>query len=124
MDKKTELYNLMKQYVDENNSIDVSKFHKENPKEYSLLPHYFGSVNQALTQFGWVKVSKAQHKGGKGMILRDQLAFDMLELLRKGGKVDRQTLEEIANKYEVTRPAINQLHKALKKNFKNVNENA
>lgn len=124
MDKKQELFEIMKEYVDEHNRIDIAKFREEHQKEYALLPHYFGSVNNAIAQYGWVKYIKAQHKGGKGMILRDQLAYDMLNLLRKGGKVDRQTLEEIANKYEVTRPAINQLHKALESTFeKTVKEN-
>lgn len=115
-DKKTELYNIMKQYVDENNCIDISRFHEEHTKEYSLLAHYYGSVNKAIAEYGWVKINKTQRKDGKqSMVLRDQLALDMLDLLRKGGKVDKQTLEEIAEKYEVTRPAINQLHGALKR---------
>jgi hypothetical protein len=118
-DKKNELLNLMKQYVDESNCIDISRFHSEHAKEYALLPHYFGSVNQAIAAGGWIKVSKPQHKGGKGMILRDTLAYEMLKLLRNGGKVEKQTLEEIAGKYDVTRPAINQLFKALDKAHKN-----
>lgn len=123
MDKKNELLNLMSQYVDENsNCINISKFHNENPKEYALLPHYFGSVNGAIAEGGWIKISKPQHKGGKGMILRDALALEMLKLMRNGGKVEKQTLEEIAKKFEVTRPAINQLFKALEKTHNSVKE--
>ncbi len=118
MDKKTELLNIMKEYVDDGNCINISKFHTEHPKEYALLPHYFGSVNNAIAEGGWIKVTKPQHKGGKGMILRDALAYEMLKLMRNGGKIEKQTLEEIAGKYDVTRPAINQLFKALEKTHK------
>ena len=37
-------------------------------------------------------------------------------------KVEKQTLEEIAKKFEVTRPAINQLFKALEKTHNSVKE--
>lgn len=119
MDKKLELLNIMSQYVDEGNCINISKFHNEHPKEYALLPHYFGSVTGAIAEGGWIKVSRPQHKGGKGMILRDALAYEMLKLMRNGGKIEKQTLEEIACKYDVTRPAINQLFKALEKTHQN-----
>lgn len=114
-DKKVELIELMKKYVDEDNCIDISKFHNDNRGAYALLPHYFGSVNSAITENGWIKVTRPQYTKDSGMTLRDQLAYDMLELLRKGGKINRQTFEQIAGKYEVTKPAISQLHKALEK---------
>lgn len=110
-DKKQTLYELMKKYVDQNNCIDISTFRRENPNEYSLLPHYFGGINQAIEYFGWVKISKVKSKNGEKLTLRNKLAYDMLKKLREDN-----TLESIANKYGVTRPAINQLYKALEAN--------
>jgi hypothetical protein len=119
--KKQEILKLLQRYVDINNCIDISSFHKENPKEYSLLPHYFGSVNTAINENGWIKITKPQ-KGEKKLSLRDMLALDMLNLLRKGGKIEKSTLEEIGKKYNASRAGINQLHKALNNYSKDVDE--
>jgi predicted XRE-type DNA-binding protein len=108
-DRKQQLVNLMSNYVDENNCIDISRFRTENPDEYALLPHYFGTVNNAVESNGWVKIIKTTGKEGQRVTLRNQLAYDMLLELRKN-----ETLEQIAQKYGVTRPAVNQLFKALK----------
>lgn len=113
VDKKKQLHDLMKKYVDNNNCINISKFRQDNPSEYALLPHYFGSVNQAIEEYGWVKVIKTKGKEGNRVTLRNQLAYDMLKQMRKN-----KTLEDIAQTYGVTRPAINQLFKALEASMK------
>jgi len=115
-DRKEELQTLMQGFVNDKKCIDIAAFHKKYKKEYSLLPHYFGSVNEAIEQMGWIKISKAQHVKGKGATLKNQLAYDYLQYLRKNN-----TLEDIANKYGVTRAAIGQLHKALKSTIESSN---
>lgn len=110
--KKQEIIEVINKYADENRMVNIRAFREENPRLYSIIPHYFGSVNSALAELNLVKVTFASHKTSqKSVSLKDQLAFDMLEILRKSEKL---SLEEIAKKYGVTRPAINQLHKALK----------
>lgn len=107
-DKKKQLEMLMKKYVDKNNCIDIAKFRQDNPNDYALLSHYFGSVNQAIENNGWVKVQKTSSKTGKKVTLRNQLAYEAIKNMRKDS-----TLEQIATKYGVTRAAINQLFHAL-----------
>ncbi len=103
--KKEQLVELMEEYVN-GNIIDISKFRNENPNDYALLSHYFGSVNEAIEKNGWVKI---QRRGKQGTVtLRNKLAYDMLKQMR-----EHHTLEEIAQKYGVTRPGVNQLYKAL-----------
>ena len=108
IDKKEMLKGLMKKYVDEHGCMDITKFRNENANEYALLPHYFGGIDKAIEQCGWVKKVLAKGKKGTKVKLRDQLAYDMLVELRK-----TKTLEQIAQRYGVTRPGINQLFKAL-----------
>lgn len=108
VDKRAALVDLMKNYVNEQGSIDITKFRLENPTEYALLPHYFGGVNSAIDQCGWIKVVKTKGRQGSRATLRNQLAYDMIKDLRK-----KNTLEVIGNKYGVSRAAINQLFKAL-----------
>lgn len=104
-DKKQQIINSVMQYVD-NGVFDVSEFRKVNPKLYAALPYYFGGINSLLDQLGLVKVQKSQQKNK--VTLRNRLAYDMLVELRK-----TQTLEQIANKYDVSRALINQLYQAL-----------
>jgi len=109
MDKRTQLVELMKKYVDEQGSIDITKFRLENPTEYALLPHYFGGVNSAVEQCGWVKVVKTKCQQGTRARLRDQLAYYALRELRK-----KHTLDQIGEQFGgVTRAAVNQLYKVL-----------
>lgn len=122
--KKQEIYEAMKKYIDENRCINIKAFRDENPQLYAIIPHYFGSVNNALTELNLIKITVTKHKtADKAVSLRDMLAFDMLEYLRKS---EKSSLEEVAKKYGVSRPAINQLHKALKaaidKNKNNIEE--
>jgi hypothetical protein len=58
-DRKQQLVNLMSNYVDENNCIDISRFRTENPDEYALLPHYFGTVNNAVESNGWAAAARS-----------------------------------------------------------------
>jgi hypothetical protein len=118
IDKKEMLKGLMKRYVDEHGCMDITKFRTENASEYALLPHYFGGIDKAIEQCGWVKKALATNKkGNKKVKLRDQLAYDMLVELRK-----TKTLEQIAQRYGVTRPGINQLFKALTATIEGVAE--
>jgi truncated hemoglobin YjbI len=110
VDKREQLRELMKKYVDENNTFDATTFRRENPNEYALLSHYFGGINNAVERFGWIKVVKNKSEKGDAPILRDQLALNMLKLLRQ-----KRTLDQIGSDFGVTRAAISQLYKSLEK---------
>lgn len=116
-DKKQQIIDTVMQYVD-NGVLDVSKFRKANPKTYAALPYYFGGINSLIDQLGLIKVQKSQQKNK--VTLRNRLAYDMIVELRK-----TNTLEQIANKYDVSRALINQLYQALDLSIKidNVKEN-
>ena len=108
---KVRIYEKMKPFIDENKCIDISAFRKAYPSMYSILPHYFGSVDKALLELGLVKVNITVQKATpKGLSLRDKLAFDMLNQLRL---VEKDSLQSIADRYGVTKPLVAQLHKAL-----------
>lgn len=108
--KKQQIIDTIKQYT-ENQIFDIATFRKENPKLYASLPYYFGGVNSLLEELGLVKVQKSQQKNK--VTLRNRLAYDMLVELRKDN-----TLEQIANKYDVSRASINQLYQALELSIK------
>lgn len=104
-DKKQQIIDSIMEYAN-NGVVNISEFRKENPKLYAALPYYFGGINSLLDELGLVKVQKSQQKNK--VTLRNRLAYDMLVELRKN-----YTLEQIANKYDVSRALINQLYQAL-----------
>ena len=109
-DKKEQLIESMAEYAIDG-CIDITRFRLERPTDYALLPHYFGTINNAIEQNGWIKIVKTKGKQGLRTRLRDQLALYALRELRKD-----HTLDQIGEKFgSVTRAAINQLHKALEK---------
>jgi hypothetical protein len=111
-DSKNKIHEAMKPYIDTNKCIDISAFRQANPQKYGLLPHYFGSVDNALVELGLVKVQIVRQKcSNHAMSFKDKLALDMLNHLRK---TEGESLETIAQRYGVTRPLVNQLHKTLK----------
>jgi predicted DNA-binding protein YlxM (UPF0122 family) len=85
--------------------FDVSLFRKENPKVYATIPYYFGTIDSVLDELGVVKTQKqAKNK----VTLRNRLAYDHLQQLRKD-----YTMEQIAQMYNVSRALINQQIQAL-----------
>lgn len=108
--KKQQIIEAVNKYVNDD-ILDITEFRKNNPEIYATLPYYFGGVNKMLDELGLIKVQKSQQKNK--MTLRNRLAYDMLTELRKG-----HTLEQIANKYDVTRALINQLYQALDRSAK------
>lgn len=109
--KKKKIVTLMEQYV-KDNVIDMSRFRQDNPKEYSLLSHYWGSINEAVEANNWIKINKQQGKKGKGLTLRNKLALQAINLKLDNGS----TYEKIAKETGVTKAAVSQLHKALQAN--------
>ena len=105
VNKKENLKSLMKSFVS-NNIFDVNSFREKYPTEYAMLPYYFGSINSAIEQNGWIKTSKIKTKS---VTLRNQLAYKALLELRKDN-----TFEEIAKQYGVSKAAVSQLFSALK----------
>lgn len=101
--KKKQLTKKIIEYAN-NNEIDLAEFRHQNPSDYSRIAYYFGSINNMLKE---LEITRVQSNNNK-MVLRDQLAFDMLTILRK-----HYTLAEIANNYNVTKSLINQLYQNL-----------
>ena len=117
-DKRQQLTELMSPYVNEIGIIDITKFRAEHPTDYALLPHYFGTVKNAIEYCGWVKVNKTIGKHGEKITLRDQLAFHALRQLRK-----QYTLDQIGDMFGgSSRAAVGQLYKALECELNNVDE--
>ncbi len=106
--KKKELINLIMEYTNDN-GFDITKFRKENKKEYSLIPHYFGSINEAMNELHLVKVVTGTIKEGNKLTLKDNLAYQQIKLLRDNGK----TFEEIANQFGVSKMLVSRMYSVL-----------
>lgn len=115
--KKEELIKLMSKYVDEDKCFDVTSFRQDYSSEYSLVPHYFGGINKAIDELGWVKVIKRNGKNGETVTFKDILACKMLDQLR-----EQYTLDEIAGQFGVTKSLVRQLHLSLKKNVDEIRQ--
>ncbi len=103
-DKKQEIKSRIMDYT-KDRVFDVSLFRKENPKVYATIPYYFGTIDSVLDELGVVKTQKqAKNK----VTLRNRLAYDHLQQLRKD-----YTMEQIAQMYNVSRALINQQIQAL-----------
>jgi hypothetical protein len=117
-EKKDEIYSLMKNYIDENGTIDLGAFRKNHGSTYGLIPHYFGSIEKALLELNLVKITPARNRSNKNDIsLKDKLSLDMLNLLR-----ETHSFEEIGSKYGVSRALVSQLQKALLKKTQTMTE--
>ena len=116
--KRKELENLIVSYSD-NNSFDITKFRQENPKEYRLIPHYFGSINKAMEELNLVKLVTGTVKEGNKLTLKDALAYDHIKSLRDNGK----TFEEISKQYGVSKMLVNRMFTVLDDKVKD-NESA
>lgn len=106
--KKEELIGLIKNYVVED-YFDITKFRLEHEKEYMLIPHYFGSVNDAMEELHLVKIVSGTIKQGNKLTLKDSLAYDQIKTLRDSG----MTYEEIAKKYGVSKVLVSKMFRAL-----------
>ncbi|MDF2534121.1 MAG: hypothetical protein K0R18_278 [Bacillales bacterium] len=109
--KKAEIIVEMNKYRDSNGNIDLTKFRQEMPKVYSRISYYFKSIDQALVEANGGGTAGAPINR---MTLRNQLAYDYIKFLREEKK---QTLEEIGNRYGVSRAHVNQLYQSLGKTF-------
>jgi hypothetical protein len=104
--RQKQIIESIKDYI-HNGEVDLSKFRKERHSDYNLINYYFGSIDNLLKQ---LDVNKSVTSYG-GASLRNQLALTFLDDLREQG----YTYQEIADKYKVSRTAINNLHNKLKK---------
>lgn len=117
-DKKAELKAALEKYVVDN-EINLSEFRAKHPKEYSLIPHYFGSISEALRENGWIKINRVRRDGTLVPTLKDQLAFYALNELRK-----EHTFGDIGKAFGgTTRMCVRQLYVALEKNINMNNVN-
>ena len=97
----------------------LAEFRVQHPKEYSLIPHYFGSIREALRVNGWVKINRVCRDGILMPTLKDQLAFYALNELHK-----EHTFDSIGHKFGgTTRMCVRQLYTVLKKNIESANKN-
>jgi hypothetical protein len=115
--KKQKIIELAKKYIAKNGTMDMSTFRKEQPSAYSRLNYYFNGVSGLLKQISpTVEVEKTKKASGRGcpinaQSVRNELAFDMLLLLR-----EKHTLEEIGKMYGVSRAHIHQLLQVMDEN--------
>jgi len=105
--RKNELINLLKKFMDKNNHVDIGKFRNEYRAEYGLLSYYFGNVGNAIQIAGGQKDICSKNNGHK--TLRNKLAYDMIQTYRK----QNNTFEMIAKKYGVSREAVSKLNQRL-----------
>lgn len=121
--KRQDIVELAKKYLDKNGNIDMTKFRKEQSSAYSRLAYYFNGVNgllEAITPFSReeneqeeeYEVKKATGRGCpiNAQSVRNELAYDMLKLLRKN-----HTFHEIGEIYGVSRAHVHQLEQVLQK---------
>jgi len=105
IDKKQHIINTIKKYVDQDNAVDLKLFREECKSEYFLVNHYFGSIDNLLTQIN-AKRSVSSYGGAS---LRNKFALAFIEDCRKKGK----TYDEIGKTFNVSRAAVSALHKKL-----------
>jgi hypothetical protein len=117
--KKQKIVDLARTYIREDGILDMSSFRKEQPSAYSRINYYFNGVSGLIEQINPVKVKekeKVKRASGRGcpinaQSVRNELAFDMLLLLR-----ENYTLEEIGKMYGVSRAHIHQLLQVMDEN--------
>jgi transposase len=109
---KQDIINKASLFIDKsNNTIDMKGFFSQNPYYRNKIQYYFGNMPDfyeeigAKQEFKYVKKLKEQSQKRKTLSLRDELALERLEQLRKEGL----TLQEIGEKYNITKQSVNQL---------------
>lgn len=140
--KRQEIVELAKKYLDKNGGMDMTKFRKEQSSAYSRLAYYFNGVNGLLeaiyppSKYSEVEeepvlyeeddvyqeeinhvedeVKRSTGRGCpiNGQSVRNELAYDMLRLMRKN-----MTFQEIGDIYGVSRAHIHQLVQNLERNL-------
>lgn len=108
--KKHILTQKIMEYVSNGNEFNISEFRKNNASDYAKIAYYFGSINNMLNELKLIKISSSSTNK---MTLRDSLAYDLLVILK-----NHYTLEEIAEKYGVTKALVNQLYQSLEINVR------
>lgn len=116
--RKKELLELAEKYRDKNGNIDLTALRKENPRMYSKIPYYFNNIESFLLA---LNSDYSKHNIGFGTsmnraVVRNKLAFDMLNYLREEKKL---SYEEIGQMYGVSRMYISKLYRELEKVFGN-----
>lgn len=107
--RKAQILKTLKASMDKDNVIDMGVYRKHYQEEYSLINHYFGSVDAALDLIGGIK--KIRIEKDNGLSLRNRLALDMIDTLRDSGF----SFDDIAEKYQVSKTAVNNLYHQLNK---------
>jgi hypothetical protein len=116
-DKKQEIVEMAKKYLDNEGKINMGAFRREQRKAYSRLNYYFNGVEGLLKEINpLITESMNKKASGRGcpvnaQSVRNELAFDMLLLLRKN-----HTLAEIGEMYNVSRAHIHQLLQTMDEN--------
>jgi hypothetical protein len=115
--KKQNILMVAKKYISKDGKANMGEFRKEHPNLYSLLNYYFGGVNGLISELENAKPDESHKKSSgrgcplNGQSVRNELAFDMLLLLRKN-----HTLNEIGEMYGVSRAHIHQLLQTMDEN--------
>lgn len=133
-EKRKEIVELAKKYLDNSGTIDMVRFRKEQLSAYSRLSYYFNGVNGLMSEVsGQIdkqdigeniiknkkedEVNEIKRATGRGcpisgQSVRNELAYDMLTLMRKN-----LTFQEIGDIYGVSRAHMHQLVHILERNI-------
>jgi hypothetical protein len=113
---KNAIVELAKTYLEKDGKINMSAFRKENPSIYTRLHYYFNGIDGLIKEVSPQTLEDSSRKSNgrgcpvNGNSVRNELAYDMLLLLRKN-----MTLHEIGQIYGVSRAHIHQLLHAIEK---------
>ena len=140
--KRQDIVELAKKYLDTSGIVDMTRFRKEQSSAYSRLAYYFNGVNGLLeaiappSKYSQTEEETTLHEEddvnqeendhvedevkrstGRGcpinaQSVRNELAYDMLRLMRKN-----MTFQEIGDIYGVSRAHIHQLVQILERNL-------
>ncbi len=114
--KRKQIVDLAKQYIEKDGKVNMTKFRKEHTNIYTQLNYYFKGVDGLLEAINPELINDSQKKSTgrgcpvNGQSVRNELAYDMLILLRKN-----HTLHEIGEMYGVSRAHIHQLIQAMER---------
>ena len=110
--KREELHKIMLKYVT-NGCIDLIQFREENKAAYTRVPYYFGSITNAINQYGWEKLNRLTNVDNKPVVsFKDRVAHYALSQLK-----EKYTLQTSGDYFGVSKACVRQLYNALDKNI-------
>lgn len=103
---KARAIKYLKECMDENGTLNITKFRNMHRAEYSKLATYFGSVDNAIAEIGAIKITNQKTTP----TLAQRLAYDYIKQ-----ETETRSVADMARQYGVSKPALNQLYHTLRK---------